>query len=97
MRNTVRCVVLAVVFVVGALLGRLTCGTNDRRPAPPVDHTQPITIRRADEKVLYLVPYAVAIDGRSERLREMDESTRWIIWHNGARVQVSYTEQSDPR
>lgn len=91
-----RAAVFVLVFVVGALVGRITCGTDTRRP-PPVDHTQPISIRRGDDKVIYLVPFAVAIDGRSERLREMDEATRWIIWHDGARVQVSYTEQPDPR
>lgn len=96
MRNVGRIGVVAIVFIVGAIVGRLTCGADDRRRAPPVDYFQSLEVRRADGSHTWLVPVRVCADGKEEQLRPVDGAPLCVVWYVTARVQVSYIEQPDP-
>lgn len=87
---------MALVFVLGAVVGRLTSGRDEHHRAPPVDYSQPLEVRRADGSHTWLVPVRVCADGKEEQLRPVDGAPLCVVWYAMARVQVSYIEQSDP-
>ncbi len=87
----------AALFVGGLLVGLLVAGRDPRRPPPLAERHRPFTVRRDDAPAVYLVPYAVAVDGRSEVIGPKGSGPMWVMQFDGARVQVAASEQPDPR
>jgi len=86
---------LLLCFVAGLVVGWLLARRGEAPPRSLTDYTQPVEIRRGGGPTMRLVPHGVAMDGRSEKLATYDGSELWVIWFQGGRVQVAYTQSAE--
>ena len=95
-RNLLGCGFLLVVVAVavGVVAGLLVGVRLERHADQTGDYTRPIMVKEGDGVWVRLVPYSVTVDGRTTQLREPSAAPFWVVWYDGPRVQVSYSEEA---